>query len=224
VAAPFAPGKNFFNDTATTEIYTTNVFSITGYEYGAPSNTVEILSGSRLYAKANVMTYSEGNRYVIDDGILESGGNISVTQTASSSTPLGQQDPNCRNEICVGGANGQVLAENGTVSIARESTLRFAVPVDGYAAGVVPVKARTITISDDSALAVDGADLRAANKDFKQSETVTLATATSSMSIPDTVLAAANAKLAGVAKLSVVDNSLKLRISALNTPIVIVFR
>ena len=224
VAAQFAPGHNAFRLPNGAEFYTTNVFSITGYEYGAPSNTVEILSGSRLYAKANVMTYSEGNRYVIDDGILESGGNISVTQTASSSTPLGQQDPNGRNEICVGGANGQVLAENGTVSIARESTLRFAVPVDGYAAGVVPVKARTITISDDSVLAVDGADLRAANKDFKQSETVTLATATSSMSIPDTVLAAANAKLAGVAKLSVVDNSLKLRISALNTPIVIVFR
>lgn len=220
VAQNQAPGHNAFRLMNGSEFYTTNVFSITGYEYGAPSNTVEILSGSRLYAKANVMTYSEGNRYIIDDGILETEGNVTVTQTASSSTPLGQQSPNCRNEICVGGANGQVLAENGTVSIARESTLRFAVPVDGYAAGVVPVKARTITVSDDSAIAVDGADLRAANKALTKSETVTLATATSSLSIPQTVLDAANAKLAGFAKLKVEGNSLKLRISALNAAMI----
>ena len=222
VARQFASGHNAFRLQNGAEFYTTNTFSITGYEYAAPSNTVEILSGSRLYAGAAVMTYSEGNRYVIDDGILESGGNISVTQTASSSTPLGQQSPNCRNELCVGGANGRVLAENGTLSIARESTLRFAVPLDGYATGVVPVKARTITVSNDSAIAVDGAELRAANKALRKSETVTLATATSALSIPQTVIDAANAKIAGFAKLKVDGNSLLLRIMSLNNPTLLV--
>ena len=222
VARQFASGHNAFRLQNGAEFFTTNTFSITGYEYAAPSNTVEILSGSRLYAGAAVMTYSEGNRYVIDDGILESGGNISVTQTASSSTPLGQQSPNCRNELCVGGANGRVLAENGTLSIARESSLRFAVPLDGYATGVVPVKARTITVSNDSAIAVDGAELRAANKALRKSETVTLATATSALSIPQTVIDAANAKIAGFAKLKVDGNSLLLRIMSLNNPTLLV--
>lgn len=247
VAQNLAPGHNSFRLQNGAEFFTTNIFSITGYEYAAPSNTVEILSGSRLYAGKEVMTYSEGNRFVIDDGILESGGNISVTKSASSSNPLGHNSTNKRNELSIGGANGQVLAENGTITIARESTLRFKVPVDGYAANHVPMKARTITITtgeydtandpfnmvhagkpgedgirtfENSTIEIEGVAERANNKALTKSETVTLATATSSLTIPDDVLAAANARIKGFGRLFVADNALKLRVSALNAAMI----
>lgn len=96
--------------------------------------------------------------------------------------------------------------------------------IHGLLSTAICVAVATAAHAADVSFPDSGTDLRAANKALTASETVTLATATSSMSIPEGVLNAANAKLAGFAQLSVADNALKLRIFALNSPTVVLVR
>ena len=173
------------------EYVATGDFWVNHYNYKAPTNRVLVASGSLLSADGDIRCYSTGNEIAVSNGVLRAGGNMTVTMTTSS-TQIGQ---NGANVVSVEGASGRIVVTNGTFSIARQSTLRFGYPVEGYAPGVVPVRAKDFSVSSDSAIVVDGVAERVANPALKETETVTLIETENGATIPDAVLAAANARL-----------------------------
>ncbi len=173
------------------EYVATGDFWVNHKNYAAPTNRVLVASGSQLSADGDIRCYSTGNEIAVSNGVLRAGGNMTVTY-ATASTQIGQ---NGANTVSVAGANGRIVVTNGTFSIARQSTLRFGYPVEGYAAGVVPVRAKDFSISSDSEIVVDGVAERIANHALRETETVALVETENGATIPDAVLAAANARL-----------------------------
>ena len=173
------------------EYVATGDFWVNHMNYAAPTNRVLVGSGSLLSADGDIRCYSTGNEIAVSHGVLQVGGNMTVT-TETLSTQIGQ---NGANGVSVEGANGRIAATNGTFSIALQSTLRFGYPVEGYATGVVPVRAKAFSISSDSVIVVDGVAERIENPALHETEIVTLIETENGATIPDAVLAAANATL-----------------------------
>lgn len=88
------------------------------------------------------------------------------------------------------------------------STLRFEVPVDGYNSGVVPIAAPDITFA---ASTMFEADVMAYRKSHEKRTRLTLASASSSLVLPNAAIAASNARTAGY-RFVKSDNSLLLEV------------
>ncbi len=190
--AAYSEGGNTFRIADGAEFHTSGSFRMNSIHYTSASNRVEVCDGARLYSSGSIDCRSYGNVLAITNGVVETDGNLTITAGNENTTNIPK---NKDNELAVAGATGCVVASSGAVSIDRESTLRFGYPVDGYAAGVVPVRAKAFEISSDSAIVVDGVAERVANPALKETETVTLIETENGATIPDAVLAAANARL-----------------------------
>ena len=88
------------------------------------------------------------------------------------------------------------------------SKIRFEIPVDGYNSGVVPIAAPDITFA---ASTMFEADVMAYRKSHEKRTRLTLASASSSLVLPNAAIAASNARTAGY-RFVKSDNSLLLEV------------
>lgn len=190
------------------EFYTTNRFLMTGIDYKSESNLLSIVSGSRLYSRGSVGVYSIGNVFSISNGTLETDGDFTVTAKSQSTMMYGFSN----NWVKVAGEQPRISVTNGTFAPQYASYLQFDYPAAGYAAGVVPVKAKAFTVSSDSALIANGLEARI--NVIKETEIVTLVETSGGVTIPAEVLNVANVNVPkGCAFLVSADNkSLLLKI------------
>lgn len=201
-------GQSVFELKNHAEFYTTNQFYMTGVNYSSVSNLLSIMSGSRLYSRGDVGVFSIGNVFSISNGTLETEGDFTVTARSGSTQMYGYSN----NWVKVAGERPRISVTNGTFAVQYASCLQFDYPASGYEAGVVPVKAKTFTVSSDSSLIANGLDARI--NALKGSEISTLVATSDGVTVPAAVLTAANAALPERCefRISADGNSLLLRI------------
>lgn len=171
-------------------------------------NRMEILSGSDV----SVGPFSIGSRA---NGLVVSNGTLNcksfeIGRLFGSNTPAD-------NRVVLQGTAPSIVSSNA-FSAVRSSTVRIEVPVGGLTGEKAPIAAKSFKMDSTSILEVDAAACVAALREAGMTANVryTLVESETAISIPDEVLAAANAKLPEDCKLVFADDGKKLvlRVSA----------
>ncbi len=152
---------------------------------GDTGNTVNVFDGGNLAVGSHLYVSSTNQTLAVSNGTVTVGGSLRLG--VAWGAIRGMDD-----RIVVAGANSTLaIAEHLLADdTSTGATLSFVVPAEGYAQ--TPVTARQVTLVGSSALEIDAA---AFQEGLTRTATVTLAEATASLTIPDSVLAAANAAL-----------------------------
>lgn len=173
------------------------------------ANTIEIEScaTNQFY---DMYIGSTDNRIVVSNGVLLS----ERTDPNGYSLHFGAKwdtgaDP-ARNALVLKGASPRVEITDSGINLDHASLLRFEIPAEGYAE--TPVQVRKLTLSEDSVLEVDCAALAANPQSKTQKICLADCTGTNGLSIPDSVLAAANVGLPERCSLYTEDGKLMLKI------------
>ena len=127
------------------------------------------------------------------------------------------------NSLVLKGVSPRVSAANGPVTLQNESRLIFAPSEEFYDEDVVPVTAENVTISENSSIEFEGLDACISN--LENPKTRKLIAATSTLTIPENVLSAAQSSLPDGARLYLTDSgkSLAMTISS-SKGLMIIFR
>ena len=199
------------------DLYWENDFAIGPASYVTPSNEVRVLSGSCLSA-GYINTSSVGNSFVVSNATMVSRGTSGVVIGADSSA-VGVYG----NSLVLKGVSPRVSAANGPVTLQNESRLVFAPSEEFYDEDVVPVTAENVTISENSSIEFEGLDACISN--LENRKTRKLIAATSTLTIPENVLSAAQSSLPAGARLYLTDSgkSLAMTISS-SKGLMLIFR
>lgn len=169
------------------EYYTEKGLEICCINYWCPSNRLEVLSGSRLFAKTGLTSYGVWNGFVVSNGVMETEGNFVLC--GQSQSTQGKTYGSSNNWVRVMGSSPRIIAGE-SFDVSRQSRLEIVLPSEGYAEGVTPIVASNIVIAAGTTLQVEGFEERAEN--LKTSERIVLAQSTENISCNADVLAAAN--------------------------------
>ena len=129
-------------------------------------------------------------------------------------------------DAVVGGATvfkskSSQLTATAALAFGANAKVRFEIPATGLANGVTPITAPTITFDASTRIAADADDFREA---ITAKASLTLATASTTLTVPDAVLASANAgSSASGCRFTKNGNSLVLEVSGTN-PTILCFR
>lgn len=171
-------------------------------------NRMEILSGSDV-SVGPFSIGSQANGLVVSNGTLNCK-SFEIGRLFGSNTPAD-------NRVVLQGTAPSIVSSNA-FSAVRSSTVRIEVPVGGLTGEKAPIAAKSFTMDSTSILEVDAAACVAALREAGMTANVryTLVESETAISIPDEVLAAANAKLPEGCKLVFADDGKKLvlRVSA----------
>jgi hypothetical protein len=188
------------------EYYSTNSFLIANRNYNSTNNTLQVLSGSRLFAGKEIYTASTDNSFIVSNGVIETLGDFTVTTESHSNF----MDGFSNNFLIVQGDMPKVIVTNGTLAVNYQSKLRFDLPASGYQEGIVPVKVDKLVITDDSDIIINNALDRI--NELEETQHVTLVEASTSVSIPAGVVERVNATLPEGSYCYVSDDSKELMI------------
>ena len=171
------------------------------------SNRLEVLSGSTIQTRSVWLT-SADNTIVLSNGTLACAASFTAGYNVDGAALI---------------TNGTVLVQGETPSLAvtnaatfrSGSILRFELPQSGAAYAEPPVVAKTFTIDETSSLEIDAAAFVAAVKSAAELRrtTVTLVRTTEGVSVPDSVLARANATLPEGCSAKICENNCVLRLT-----------
>jgi len=213
------------------------------FEHAGSSNVIAFVNGAQMTAGGGYFsgtndTASCGNRIYVTSGALLSGKFYSITRAdnvmiVSNATVEANESASGQGTINFGtlllnvdeaGINGNGLVLGGTtprvqaandISFLRGSFLKVEMPPEGYATDYAPVTAKTLVFDETSKIEASG--VAALQETLETSTIYTVASTTDGITIPDTVIAAANAELADIRANFVLTNNgkdLALRVSA----------
>ena len=183
-----------------------------GIEYPSRGNTLLVTdSGSSLVCGGNLAVRGNHNSLVVTNGSVAVAGALKIPEPAvSTSWSMNGRNGTNRVEIC--GATGTISAV-GAASVSDNSTLAFGIPSNGYAANVVPLTAKSLTVGVDSHIELNGVEERVTALQRGTAESWTLVETTDGVSIPAAVLSEANASMPKKCVIAVSGNALVLTVA-----------
>lgn len=177
-------------------------------------------AGSSLSVGGSVYVRGKHNALVVTNGTVSVTGGVSLCPMGYDTDTQGGNL--CSNRLEIAGTTGAVSTTAGC-AVKRESTLAFGIPASGYGTGTVPLSiGTTLSVEEGSHIELLGVEGRI--KAMAEDETVTLATAETSISIPSSVLEEANAALPGKCQLFIEGTALKLSLRKSSDPTIVSFR
>lgn len=156
------------------------------------------------------------NRFIVcghDNRLVVSNGTFSTRRTGAGSLWIG--NPNAgsgtpqNNGVVLRGSLPRLQIPGG-LTLQNSSYIRFELTEDGYASGVAPVSVKDLSVDANSSIEVDPDAYVAHLGDVGAK--VKLITATGTMTIPDDVIAATNAKMPYRCSIAVEGHDLVLKI------------
>ena len=171
------------------------------------SNRLEVLSGSTIKTRSVWLT-SADNTIVLSNGTLACAASFTAGYDVGSAALI----TNCT--LLVQGETSSLVATNAA-TFRSGSILRFELPPSGVAYAEPPVVAKTFTIDETSSLEIDADAFASAVRSaaVPSRTTVTLVRTTGGVSVPNDVLARANAMLPEGCSVRVCENNCVLRLS-----------
>lgn len=170
------------------------------------SNRLEVLSGSSVEAR-NLWLTSADNSIVVSNGAIFCTTSLTIGYEAENAVLI------TNGTLAVQGETPEIGVTNA-VTIINGSTLRFELPTSGTSYAKPPITAKSLTVGGTSSLVVDAEAFAAAVRaaDPASRTVVDLVRTTNGVTVPDDVLARANADLPEKCSLKVVEDGKVLRL------------